>query len=89
MVKLSYTNTLTTTLGITPFYAMYSSNPYNQINPNPVAKPLAPSYCSRICGCKDTVYTNVNINVCIGEIALNQQSARQASEKIFERAVCK
>jgi len=33
------------------------------------------------------MYTNVNVNISIGGIALNQQSVQQASEKIFERAV--
>jgi len=33
-----YNNTLSATLGITPFQAMYDDNPRYQINPNPVAK---------------------------------------------------
>jgi len=39
-------------------------------------------YCSRICGCEDSVYTNVNTNVSISGIALNQRSVQQASVDI-------
>jgi len=39
-------------------------------------------YCSRICVCEYSVYTNVNMNVSIGRIALNQQSVQQASVDI-------
>ena len=39
-------------------------------------------YCSRICVCKYSVYTNVNVNVSIGGIVLNQRSVQQASVDI-------
>jgi len=39
-------------------------------------------YCSRICGCEDSMYTNVNTNVSISGIALNQRSVQQASVDI-------
>jgi len=38
IAEFSYNNTLSATLGITPFQAMYGDNPRYQINPNPVAK---------------------------------------------------
>jgi len=38
MAEFFYNNTLSATLGITPFSAMYGSNPCYEINPNPVAK---------------------------------------------------
>ena len=41
MAEFSYNNTLSATLGITPFYAIYGSNPHYQINPT--AKLPAPS----------------------------------------------
>jgi len=43
MAEFSYNNTLSTTLGITPFQAMYGDNLYYQLNPNPAAKLPAPS----------------------------------------------
>ena len=43
MAEFSYNNTLSATLGITPFQAMYSDNLRYQINPNPIAKLPAPS----------------------------------------------
>jgi len=43
MAEFSSNNTLSVTLGITPFQAMYGDNPHYQINPNPVAKLPAPS----------------------------------------------
>jgi len=43
MAEFSYNNTLSATLGITPFQAMYGNNPRYQINPNPVAKLPVPS----------------------------------------------
>jgi len=36
MAEFSYNNTLSTTLEITQFYAMYGNNPHYQINPNPL-----------------------------------------------------
>ena len=39
-------------------------------------------YCSRICVCEYSVYTNVNVNVSISGIALNQRSVQQASKDI-------
>ena len=36
--EFSYNNTLSTTTGITPFYANYGFHPHYTINPNPVAK---------------------------------------------------
>ena len=39
-------------------------------------------YCSRICVCEYSVYTNVNVNVSISGIALNQRSVQQASVDI-------
>jgi len=54
MAEFSHNNTLSTTLGITPFQAMYGDNPCYQINPNPVAKLPAPSvikeYTDRLSG---------------------------------------
>jgi len=54
MAEFSYNNTLSATLGITPFQAMYGDNPHYQINPNPVAKLPAPSvikeYADRLSG---------------------------------------
>jgi len=54
MAEFSYNNTLSATLGITPFQAMYGDNPRYQINPNPVAKLPAPSvikeYADRLSG---------------------------------------
>ena len=43
MAEFSYNNTLSATLGITPFYTIYGSNPHYQINPNPVVKLSATS----------------------------------------------
>jgi len=54
MAEFSYNNTLSATLGITPFQAMYGDNPRYPINPNPVAKLPAPSvikeYADRLSG---------------------------------------
>jgi len=43
MTEFSYNNTLSATLGITPFYAIYGSSPHYQIHPNNTAKLPAPS----------------------------------------------
>jgi len=43
MAEFSCNNTLSATLGITLFQAMYGDNPRYQINPNPVAQLPAPS----------------------------------------------
>ena len=43
MAEFSYNNTVSATLHITPFQAMYGNNPRYQINPNPAQKLPAPS----------------------------------------------
>jgi len=43
MAEFSYNNTLSATLRITPFQAIYGDNPCYQLNLNPAAKLPAPS----------------------------------------------
>jgi len=51
MAEFSYNNTLSAILGITPFYAMYGSNPRYQINSNPAVKLPAPSVVREYADC--------------------------------------
>jgi len=51
MAEFSYNNTLSATLGITPFQAMCGKNSRYQINPNPVAKLPAPSVIKKYADC--------------------------------------
>jgi len=51
IAEFSYNNSLSTTLGIMPFQAIYVDNPHDQLNPNRAAKLPAPSVIKEYADC--------------------------------------